>query len=182
MREPKLNILIQLSMSEKRTKKKKGHVFGKESKYLNHAEKIREQASELSQEELAEEYKLLADQYALLLGDAKIVTSVSDRLQNKVNKANDQILDQNEKLRQTIRLLKEARAGKKATTIVLLLAIVLFLFSEAFLEPKIERFVDDWYVGLLLKGIIAVILKPIESLVEKYLYKRSVNAELQEVA
>ena len=166
----------------KRSKKSKAHVFGRESNYLKHAEHIAEKAQELSSEELAEEYIALSQEYARLLGDAKLVTSVSDRLQNKLNKANEQILERNEKLKQTITLLQEARVGKRATTIVLLLAVVLFLISEAFIEPSIEQVVDDWYAGLLLKGIIALLLKPIETLVEKYLTKRSLTAELQEVA
>ena len=164
----------------KRSKRNKGHVFGRESKYLKHAENTAQNIENLSKDAAVEEYIALSQEYARLLGDAKLVTSVSDRLQNKLNNANEQILEQNERLKQTIFLLKEARAGRKATTIVLLLAVVLFLISEAFIEPSIELVVNDWYVGLLLKGIIALLLKPIESLVEKYLFKKSLSAELQD--
>lgn len=169
-------------MSKKRSKKQKNHVFGKESSYLVHSQNIADQAEELSPEELVREYRALHNQYSVLLGDVKLVTSVSDRLQNKLNNANELIMERNEKLKQTIRLLKAARAGKKATTIVLLLAVVLFLISEAFIEPSIERIVNNWHIGLLLKGIIALLLKPIESLVEKYLYQQSIKAELKEAA
>ena len=173
-----------LESMSKRSRKKR-HVFESESEFLDHSEEILGKATELNHETLLREYQLLSEQYARLLGDAKLVTSVSDRLQNKLNNANEQVMEanqkvsaQNEKLRQTISLLREARVGKKATTIVLLLAVLLFLISEAFIEPQIEKVVDDWYIGLLLKGIIAVSLKPLESIVEKYLYKKSMGMEI----
>lgn len=165
--------------------RKTQHVFEKESEFLDHSEEVLAKASDLTQEALFAEYQLLSEQYARLLGDAKLVTSVSDRLQNKLNNASEQVMQanekvsaQNEKLKQTIALLREARVGKKATTIVLLLAIILFLVSEAFIEPQIEKVVDDWYIGLLLKGVIAVSLKPLEALVEKFLYRKSLETEI----
>jgi hypothetical protein len=166
--------------------KQKSHVFEKESELLVHAESVCENLSQLPHEALTQEYHLLLENYARLLGDAKLVTSVSDRLQNKLNKANEELnlanermTEQNDKLRKAIILLKAARAGKKATTIVLLLAVFLFFISEAFIEPKIEQIVSDWYVGLALKGVITIMLKPIESLVEKYLYQRSIMAGVE---
>lgn len=165
-------------MSQKPSRKKRKHdVFGNEDKILKRAEQITN--SELDLETITAEYQSLYDEYAQLLGDARLVTSVSDRLQNKINRTNDKLNEanerisaQNEQLRGTIQQLKEAKVGRKATTIVLLLAVVLFLISEAFIEPQIELIVDDWYIGLILKGLIALLLKPIENVVEKILIKK----------
>jgi hypothetical protein len=162
-------------MSKREKNSSRGHVFEQEALMLEHATSVSSQASQLPKQQLAEEYRQLMEQYEQLVGDARLVTSVSDRLQNKLNNANEQIMAQNEKLRQTIQLLQEARVGKKALTIVLLLAVLLFLISEAFIEPRIEAVVDDWYIGLLLKGLIAVLLKPLESIVEKLLYQRTIR-------
>jgi hypothetical protein len=166
--------------------KQKNHVFERESELLMHAETVSTRMPQIHKEDLAAEYAVLLEHYARLLGDAKLVTSVSDRLQNKLNNANDELNEaneritaQNDKLRKAIIMLKEARAGKRATTIVLLLALFLFFISEAFIEPKIEQVVADWYVGLAIKAIITVMLKPIESIVEKYLYQKSVMAGVE---
>lgn len=164
-------------MGNRSSRKKKQDVFVNEKKILKKAQATSEKA--LEQEILSEEFKKLTEQYAQLLGDARLVTSVSDRLQNKINRANDQLNEanekitaQNDKLRQTIVQLREAKVGRKATTIVLLLAVVLFLISEAFIEPQIEKVIDDWYIGLIFKGLIALLLKPIERIVEKVLLRK----------
>lgn len=166
-------------MGQKSSRKKRKHdVFENEEQTLKRAQKLN--YAELDPDAAAQEFQKLLSDYAQLLGDARLVTSVSDRLQNKINRTNDKlnlanekITAQNDKLKQTILQLREAKVGRKATTIVLLLAVVLFLISEAFLEPQIEQIVDDWYIGLLLKGLIALFLKPIEIVVEKILFRKT---------
>lgn len=171
-------------MGQKSSRKRRKHdVFENEEKILKRAQEINENESD--PEKIVEEYHYLFEQYAQLLGDARLVTSVSDRLQNKINRTNDKLNEanekitaQNEQLKRTIQQLKEAKVGRKATTIVLLLAVVLFLISEAFIEPQIELIVDDWYIGLVLKGVIALLLKPIENVVEKILIRKE-NEKMQ---
>ena len=164
-------------MRNKSSRKKKQDVFENEKIILKQAQATNKKNLELTP--LSEEYNRLTQEYAQLLGDARLVTSVSDRLQNKINRANDQLNEanekitaQNEKLRYTIVQLREAKVGRKATTIVLLLAVVLFLISEAFIEPQIEKVIDDWYIGLVFKGMIALLLKPIENVVQRILLRK----------
>ena len=164
-------------MGHKSSRKKRQDVFENEKKILKRAQQINEQ--ELDPTTLAKEYKILYKNYAQLLGDARLVTSVSDRLQNKLNRTNEELNTANEKitaknkqLGQTIQQLKEAKVGRKATTIVLLLAVVLFLISEAFIEPQIESAINDWYIGLVIKGLIALLIKPIEIIVERILVRK----------
>ncbi|WP_086047802.1 hypothetical protein [Hugenholtzia roseola] len=151
---------------------KRGHVFEKEQQKLKNFKKLLHQEPDLKT--LQEEYAILLENYELLLNESKLITSVSDRLQNKLNRANEQITEQNERLQQTIDLLTQARIGRKATTLVIFIGIALFFLSEGLIEPRIEEFVEnDTLVGLLLKGIIAILLKPMEVLVEKQMLKRA---------
>ncbi|NJO01020.1 MAG: hypothetical protein HC880_04380 [Bacteroidia bacterium] len=121
------------------------HVFEKEVQALNHAKSVlREKNNSL--EKLAKEYEMLSKDYEKLLGDARVITNISDRLQNRLNKANDElnranrdlqsssaeINRKNDLLQNTIDELTKARVSKKATTIVLMAAILLFLVSEVF--------------------------------------------------
>ena len=81
----------------------------------------------------------------------------------------------NQVLQDTVDMLVEAKVSQKASSIVLLIAILLFIVSEMFLEPIIEQNIDGEYVGLLLKGMIALLLKPIDILVERLLMKRAIK-------
>ncbi len=160
---------------------KKEHVFQREANTLSESGQLLESIDELSNESLKKAYEKLHKNYSELLGDAKLVTSVSDRLQNKLgnaneelNQANQKITKKNQDLREVIIELNKAKLEKKATTIVLLLAVALFLISEAFIEPKIEAAFDNWWYVLGLKGLIALLLKPLEILVERVIVKPSI--------
>ena len=53
-------------------------------------------------------------------------------------------------------------------------AILLFLVSEGWIEPFIEAKTDSKIVGFILKGVIALLIKPIEMVVEKFLLKKNI--------
>ena len=53
--------------------------------------------------------------------------------------------------------------------------MLLFIVSEVMLEPIIEQNTNSEYVGLLLKGVIALLLKPIDLLVEWLLMRKTLN-------
>ena len=136
---------------------------------------------------LKQEYELLTSSYSQLLEETRLITRVSDRLQNKINSAHDKLSIQSEKinnineelqknngaLKNAIEQLTKAKVSNKTTTIVLTFAIFLFFISEGFVEPIIEKRVDSFWLGLLFKGSIVLLLKPIEMVVEKYLDKRA---------
>lgn len=115
------------------------------------------------------------DSYEDLLNETKVITRISDRLQKKLDKANQKILNQNvqiskanEDLKDTIDKLAVARVGKKASTIMFTAAIVLFVSEEYYLSPVVEQYVNIPYLSLALKGVIALALKFIESGLESY--------------
>jgi Rad3-related DNA helicase len=167
---------------------KKLNVFHKEASIL---EKVKQDIGDesISKETLEKSYQDLASHYEKLLKETKVLTSVSDRLHTKLNDANQQLNIQkneigevneelqlnNQVLQDTINMLMKAKVGQKASSIVLLIAIVLFIFSEWFIEPIIEENTTSEYTGLFLKGIIALLLKPIDIVIERFLMRRAMR-------
>lgn len=86
--------------------------------------------------------------------------------------ANDKILEQNIALQDTIDELTKTKISRKAITLTLLLAIVLFLISEGFIDPIIERYSESLIYSMLGKLAIALMLKPVEGLIERILLSR----------
>lgn len=120
------------------------------------------------------------EHYQDLLAQSKVITRVSDRLQSKLNKANDKIKEQNEEiteknqlLENTISQLVRARVGRKASTIILTVAIILFLSEELFLEKILDDLVNNsLYLSLGIKGGIALFLKFLEGGLETFFVKQ----------
>ncbi len=155
----------------------------KEVNELQRAKQIAEKL-DLHEHDLKEEYKRLLFNFEESIGQMRLITKVSDKIQKKLDKANA-ALDQknreldtkNQQLQQTIDELTQARAGRTATTIVLFLALLLFLVEEILIEPFIEaKFGDNQWVSIGFKLFIVILLKPIEVLLENlvlsFLHKR----------
>lgn len=167
-------------------KPKSDNVFDNETQYLKQAKLVLAQADQ-SAESLRQEYEVLIAQYEKLLGDSSVITKISDRLQNRLNRANDkleassrEIKRKNELLQDAIKELTKARVSKRATTIVFMAAIILFIISEVFLEPIVDAyFQDDVYINIAIKGSIALLLKPIDYLVEWYLLRDTMRKTRQ---
>lgn len=171
----------------------KRNVFSKEITIVNHAKNVC--SGEDTQFDKSE-YRQLTKHYEELLNQTKLVTSVSDRLQNKLNTANNKLTQQAEEiqkinksletrnieLQQTLDALTKARVGRKAATIVIIFAVILFLVSEGVIEPIVEKNTNNPYLGFVFKGLIALLIKPIESLVEKQLLKRATIKKEKPVA
>ncbi len=114
--------------------------------------------------------------YESLAAESQVMLKISDRLQKRLDNANtkilqknDEILLKNSKLKEAIEKLAEARVGKKASTIMFTLAILLFVSEEIYLGPLIEYFINFSYLILLIKGGIALLLKVVESFLETLL-------------
>lgn len=160
-------------------KNKKEDIYIEEAAHLNRAKAF------LGDEhktpiETNEELSILAFNYSELLDQVKLITRISDRLQRKLDQTNEklnvvnqEIKEKNSQLEKTITDLAEAKIGRKATTLVFVFALILFIVSEVFLEPWIERYYNDFFVSLGVKGIIALSIKPLESLIERTLLKKA---------
>lgn len=160
--------------------KKKRNLFVRETNILSSARENAE-SNTLTPEEKEQKFLELCNNYEDLLDQSKLITKVSDRLQNKINTANSKLEEKNVELQNTIDALTEARVGRRATTYVLIIAVILFILTEAFIEPPIERkmhaaFLDpdaEFYAALGLKGILALLIKPIEMIVERTMMRRA---------
>jgi hypothetical protein len=122
-----------------------------------------------------EDLDSFSDEYEELIAQAKVITRVSDRLQKKLDNANLQIRDQNDEIKgknlelgKTIEQLAVARVGRKASTIMLSVALVLFILEQIFIEPLIAANVTIPYVGLGILAILFFIIKMLEGALEKY--------------
>ncbi len=165
--------------------REKEDVFPQEQQTLLYAQDIA-QKDDLSLAQFQQEYQALTRNYEKLLNDAKVITNISDRLQNRLNLSNEKlnfaneniqanakvIEEKNNQLRTTIEELIQTKISKKASTIVLFAAILLFIISELFLDPIVEKYVGkNFWLGMMLKGSIALMLRPIDYLVEWYLMR-----------
>jgi hypothetical protein len=132
-----------------------------------------------------------SNEYEELIAQAKVITRVSDRLQKKLDNANIQIKEQNDEikfknieLKSTVDQLAQARVGRKASTIMLTVALLLFIAEQLLLEPIIDRNIDIPYVGLGILAILFFVVKMLESSLEKYYMnkekKKILEAEKQQ--
>mgnify|MGYP003682582485 FL=1 len=131
--------------------------------------------------------------YEDLLDQSKLITKVSDRLQKKIIKATTTVEEKNAELQNTIDALTKAKVGRKAATMTLGIAIFLFLLGEGLLEPQIDKWIANSslaeyrfdnvnFIGLALKAVIAILIRPIEKLVEKRMMNQAMKEkELKEL-
>lgn len=122
-----------------------------------------------------EDLDSFSDEYEELVAQAKVITRVSDRLQKKLDNANLQIREQNDEIKdknielgETIDQLAVAKIGRKASTIMLGVAVVLFILEQIFIEPIIEANISIPYVDLGILGILFFVIKFLEGGLEKY--------------
>lgn len=161
----------------------KGLLFENENIALMHSKGILLEDKKHSLEDIYKEYSTLSHQYDQLLSETQVITKVSDRLQNKLNSANEQVQEindhlevKNKQLQETIEELTKARIGRKATTIVILIAVFLFIIAETFIEPPIEdTFKDNFFLALILKFAVFLVLLPVDFIVKTTLLKRAIK-------
>jgi len=168
-------------------RKRKENIFQKEKAFVQQAEDFLEQEDQHSVESLRSEFKILTGNYSELIDQIVLITRISDRLQKKLDQTNEKLSDLNSELedknielQQTIDDLVKARVGRRATTIVFVFALVLFVFSEALIEPYIESYANNIYLSLAIKAVIAMSIKPLEMLVEGSLMKVARRRRLEQ--
>lgn len=166
-------------------KKKKKNLFEREMQILSESQAAL--ASDDSEPGFyKEKLKVLVDFYEELLDQSKLITKVSDRLQKKITKANDDLEGKNNELQLTLDALTKAKLSRRASTITLLIFLALVLFSEAWFEPIIESAIhkgggwwseNEFAIGLSLKVLLALSLRPIEKVIEKILMNQAQKRE-----
>ena len=169
--------------------------FKKETEILKSLETVLKDP-ETTQEILTAEVQKIAKSYKRMLGDAKVLTSIGDRLQKKlkganvllqeqaeeIQKINKEVHNKNIELQLTIDELTRAKAGRRASTIILVLTIMLFAVSEI-LEWGFQNFFDNGSNIIFLyafKILLVVGFKPIESLLEGTIISREMKLQREQ--
>lgn len=164
----------------RRERKSKQNLFEAELQILRSSQSFLEQEN-LSLEDCKKQLALVNSNYEDLLDQSKLITKVSDRLQKKITRAHDALEEANIELQETLDALTKAKVGKKAASIVLVVFILIFILTEAFLEPLIDdyatsNFKGEWAIqGFELgsKAAIALLFRPVEAIVEKVMMKQA---------
>ncbi len=168
---------------ERPVRAKKPQLFQREQSILSEAK-----GALAGSTDVKEQMTELIGHYEDLLDQSKLITKVSDRLQKKILRATTAVEEKNAELQHTLDSLTKAKAGRKATTITMFIAIGMFLFAEGILEPQIDKWVattelSTWllgdvnFVGLGLKGTLMLLIRPIEKIVEKRMLAKAVKEE-----
>ncbi len=161
----------------------KGQVFEKEHRILVASKNfLAKNVEEISPQEFRQEYEVLSQSYEQLLGEVKLLTSVSDRLQNKLNRANETIVKKNDELKETNDLLNKTKIGKKATTIILIASAIFFLISEWLIDPLLNEngSLVGYSLSFILKLALFFALLPLVKILEKSLLQTA-NKPVQDL-
>ena len=152
---------------------KKENLFKSETQILDKCKELLTK-EEVTDDEYKDSFKELCFNYSELIDQSRLITRVSDKLQNKLNSAYEAVEVKNIELRNTIDELTKARVGRKAQTIILFIGLSLFILEELVLEPIVDKATNnDIWVSLGIKLVIAFLLKPLESFVESWLLTKA---------
>ncbi|MFK7899745.1 MAG: hypothetical protein AB8B61_03195 [Cyclobacteriaceae bacterium] len=169
-----------------KTSSKYEELFYQEAALLKKTEHFLDTDNGLDNNKTQSELISIFKSYKDLLNQQILITKVSDRLQKKLDKSNFVLEEKNNELEKYIAELKKARIGRKATTIAAIISITLFIITEGFIEPRIDAYYptqdygskSTWY-SLGLKAVVALLFKPIESIVERSLLRKAKKKHLE---
>ena len=166
-----------------------------EKVYLREIEELERAKAFIAQENIENhifrnEYVKLVDSFDDAVGQMRLITKVSDKIQKKLDRVNSaldsknaELDNKNAELQKTIDELTQARAGKIAATIVLIIAVMLFLLEELFIDNVIKNLLGttSQWASIITKLVVVLLLKPLESVLENfiinYLYKKKKERE-----
>lgn len=78
-------------------------------------------------------------------------------------------------LKNTLSELAKIKVSRKALLFSIITLVVLVILTEVFLEPWIERYTENDFFSIGSKIAIAFLLKPIDSLYERILFRRALK-------
>lgn len=121
------------------------------------------------------DYELNPESYIVIMSDITEQKKNEQVLQEKndtIVSQKDEVDKKNNELEIVLRQLTRAKISRKSVTITFILAILLFIASEVIIDPQIERyFVRSQELMIAGKLILALLLKPIEDIVRRQLYR-----------
>lgn len=144
------------------------------------------------QKELRENYHKLEQKNEQLKSQSIELKELNEGLEIKVNQRTEELRNSlmeleraqislektNYELRDTIDQLTRTKASRKATTIILVITLLLFLVSET-LENLFSFFQNNFFFLFGFKVLLVVAMKPVEMLLENYFVKNARLASLK---
>lgn len=97
------------------------------------------------------------------------------RSEMMIKEQNSVLLEKNKQIQEGVVKLRNASVNRRATSIVFILAIALFLFSEFWLEPKLVKYSGNPNYNWIFKIVIVVLLKPFDILIERWLLRQKIK-------
>lgn len=116
-------------------------------------------------------------------GDLKYFIGVQDditenvKAQEKIQQLNTDLKQNNRQLKDTLDELTKAKISRRAVIYVLIFALFMFIVGEEVIDPFIDSYSYEEYLSLSFKACVALALKPIESIIEDFLTKRSLKID-----
>jgi hypothetical protein len=126
----------------------------------------------LTSEEIRGALQSMIKNYEDLLDQTTFLTRISDRLEQRLNSLNLSLNQRNTELKQALTELTEAQRSKRTYFIIYLMATGLFVFEEIIVDPVMKNFDASTAIVMGLKLIVALLLKPAESVLQKMLMRR----------
>jgi F0F1-type ATP synthase assembly protein I len=148
--------------------------------FLQERSKLDDFNNKLDQKKLKyEDVRLISKDYSGVLDQITLVTKVSDRLQRKLAEANNEIRSKNEEIKakneeleETLINLAKAKLGKKASSVMLSVGLLLLVLEEYLLDDYLNTINMGFIIDLSIKVMIAVGMKLLESRLENYFMTR----------
>ncbi len=112
-----------------------------------------------------------------LIGYTAFGRDITEKIEagKQIKYQNLQLEQKNKEVSDMLETLVKVKASKTANAIILIIALILFVFSEGLLEPIVDDITKNQYSGFVIKGFIALSLKPLDVFVERITMKRSFN-------
>ncbi|CAN0148030.1 unnamed protein product, partial [Chrysoparadoxa australica] len=96
------------------------------------------------------------------------------RLKNKqIADQHQEIEQKHAELKSTLSELAKIKVSRKAMIYSIFTVVVLVILTEVFLEPMIEQYSINEYISIASKIFIAFLLKPIDSIYERLLFRKA---------
>ena len=94
---------------------------------------------------------------------------------NHIAEQHKEIEQKHDQLKSTLQELARIKVSRKALFFSIVTVVSLVIATEVFLDPIIEQYSGNNYLGLFAKVIIAFLLKPIDSLYERLLFRKAIS-------
>lgn len=164
-------------------KGKLSEIYQKRVEYFEDRKEYKEALTELKQYVSSHENEMNAS-FDLRIGGIKAVHELefarqeaeSTREMNKVlSDANEKINAKNQELKLTLDELTRTKISRKSVVVTMMIGISLCLLTEILVDPLIDNYSYNIYISLAVKVIIAIMLKPIDSMYEQFLIKKALK-------